>query len=100
MLAARRSLESPLRVPESYRPWVQEISRAQVDGIRARSVRVVGDLEELAPQFTPGGIDDPADAGAEALLDASLDAVLGLAREVRRLSAEREASPPGPDHAP
>lgn len=90
VLASRRPDESRLRVPASHRAWVEAAATAQVEGITERGVRVVGDLDELRPRFATHGLDDPADAGAERLLDASLHAVMGLAEENQRLARELE----------
>jgi hypothetical protein len=91
VLADRRDQESRLRVPRTYRPWVEAAAQQQIEGISARGVRVVGDLDELLPVFTDDGLDDPDDADPTALLDAALEAVMGLAQEQHRLAAELEA---------
>lgn len=92
VLSSRRDLESRLRVPEAYRPWARAAAASQVEAIAARGVRVVGDLDELAPHFTSDGVDDPAAVDPEALLDAALHAVVALAEEHHRALGELEDS--------
>lgn len=89
-LSSRRDLESRLRVPETHHPWARSVAASQIEGIAARGVRVVGDLDELVPRFTSEGVDDPATVDPGDLVDASLHALMALVEEHQRLLGELE----------
>jgi NADH:ubiquinone oxidoreductase subunit len=91
VMPAHRASESRLRVPATHRAWVLEAASGQIDGIAERGVRVVGDLEELRPTLSGDGVEDLADLPPDALLDASLHALMGVLEEHRHLRRESGA---------
>jgi hypothetical protein len=91
VMPAHRASEARLRVPAAHRTWLLEAASGQIEAIAGRGVRVVGDLEELRPTFSTDGVEDLADLPPEALLDASLHALMGLVEEHRALRREADA---------
>ncbi|MGH3496162.1 MAG: hypothetical protein ACRDP1_01680 [Nocardioidaceae bacterium] len=66
-----------LRLPDEDRGWVEVESRRIRDAVRQAGYRVVGDLDDLAPQITEDGR-DPGTATDPELLDTALQALAGL----------------------
>jgi hypothetical protein len=64
-------------VPESARPWLQEEATAIVTALTESGIDVVGELDELRPEFGPA-TSPPA---ADAVLDAAADAIAALLTE-------------------
>jgi hypothetical protein len=64
-------------VPESMREWVLSEAKRMVTAIADSGVHVVGDLDDLRPQFGPA-TENPSDG---AVLDAASDAVAALLTE-------------------
>jgi hypothetical protein len=95
VLAARRSDESRVLLPAEYHAWVRGRAEQQIEAIRSSGVRVVGALDDLRPVLP-----EPTDAGRtatepdpEAVLDAAVDALVGLALERRRRRLGRLGAP-------
>jgi hypothetical protein len=64
-----------LQVPDDYRDEVAAVGVEIVEALAASGCRVVGDLEELRPQFGEGGAQNPDDVAEDVLLDLALGLV-------------------------
>lgn len=86
VLAEHRRSEPSLVLPPSLLPWAARTTDRLVADIRAAGVRVVGDLDDLAPlppRLGPGTITDPGDISEAQLLDTAIYGLLGLTRPKR-----------------
>lgn len=90
-LSGRKSDEPTLVLPRDYYVWVAEQQQHLTTAIRQVNPVVVGDLEDLLyaadpsaepPPIAPGTVAAPAHIPADQLLDAALDAIVGLAQDV------------------
>jgi hypothetical protein len=90
VMPPHRTHESRLRIPQEHRSWVLTAAAEQIEEIGRRAPRVVGDLEELRPVFTTQGVDDVCDLPPDALLDASLHALMGVLEEHRLLRRDTD----------
>ena len=80
-----------VELPASRRPAARAESARWAAGISERGYRVVGELDELLPPVdAPHAVADPADVGADELLEVALDATGALLHEVARLSAQND----------
>ena len=90
VLTARKGA-TRIRLPEAHLPWVLERSREITEAVREAGYRVVGDLGELLPGPTGGtGDSDPDRVCEDEVLDAALDA---LAQVLRQVAAQRHRDP-------
>jgi hypothetical protein len=69
------STSARLQVPDEYRDEVAAAGAEMIDALDASGCRVVGDLEELRPQFGEGGSPNPDDVADDVLLDLALGLV-------------------------
>ncbi len=91
-LSGRRGQEPSLAIPADLHDWVQEQAEAEIAGITAAGVHVVGDLDELRPQLpTPVVGSQPEELDPAVLLDAALDA-LAIALRQRTVASKRAAA--------
>jgi hypothetical protein len=79
-LSKRRHRESRLRLPRELEPWAQARTTEQIKAIEASGADVVGDLDDLQPDFGFNGIEFPAPESPD-LLDAALDGLVALAKD-------------------
>lgn len=79
VLAERRPLESPVRLPKAYAEFVADRAARQVAQVQAVGVPVIGDLDDLTsiPEFVE---EVPNEQPADALLEAAVDGLVGLGR--------------------
>lgn len=77
---AGRAGETKVVVPPRFRPWVVETSHAMVAELRELGLHVVGDLEDLVAEFTDAQM--PARPDEQAVLDAAIDGLVGLAGQM------------------
>ena len=77
-LLAGRAEPGRFGLPQQELPWVTQRAEQAIDAVRERGYRVVGDLDELRPQPRPD-VRRPDDVSDAELLEASLDALAGLA---------------------
>ncbi|MFZ0323491.1 MAG: hypothetical protein WAN48_05080 [Actinomycetes bacterium] len=85
VLAAHRSDEPSLVLPERNHAWAVRESERLIGELAAQSPKVIGDLAELSPSFaTPRGAttDDPSSLPTDELLDTAVFGVLGLAQVI------------------
>ena len=83
-LALRGRAQRPV-IPEELHPWVEGRAQALIDGLTARGVDVVGDLEELRPDLSRHRREAPVPTPEE-LLDVALDAIVLMTQQ--RLAAD------------
>ncbi|HET6876018.1 MAG TPA: hypothetical protein VFH38_00660 [Jatrophihabitans sp.] len=69
--------------------WLREMAEAQIRTLSARGYRIVGDLDDLRPAVPAGA--QPGTPGEAELLDAAMEALVGLALK----HAESAGSRPG-----
>jgi hypothetical protein len=85
VLADRASGEPPLRLTADQRAWARSTAAHMAERLTALGVRVVGDLHDIVPDEVadddPGGGSEPTghDPSDAELLDAAVDALIGLA---------------------
>ena len=103
-LSQRKDAEPTLVLPHDYWPWVMKAQRDLVTEIKQVRPRVIGSLDDLLyandrtpPQHPPGTTTAPAHTPPEQLLDAALDALVGLSGDFANKEAARKASPAHPD---
>lgn len=90
-----RDGEQRLTLPAGLRPWAVQRSSQLVRAVRESGVEVMGELADLqADAEAPSADVDPAQLPAEDLLDAAVDAIVGLvgdrAHHDRRRRARRQ----------
>jgi hypothetical protein len=81
MLAAHRTAEPTLVLPDEYRKWARKRSEELVAAMRLVPATVVGDLDELIPQDTRSGGDvtsDPSQLPVDSLLGAAAHGLVSL----------------------
>jgi hypothetical protein len=92
VLAERAADEPALTLSDDQLAWAREQAARMADGLRALSVRVVGDLDELVP--ADAAQQEPvADVSDAELLEVAVDALIGLVDATdelaRRLGSDR-----------
>jgi hypothetical protein len=75
-------------LPEEDLGWVTARSQTIIDRLRDERYHVVGDLDDLLPVATPGGI-SPGEAPLEETLDAAVAAIVSLVRQLADRSPGR-----------
>lgn len=91
VLGHRRSLEPGLALPERHRPWAEREASRLIKEIGEAGVEVIGDLEDLRPQPARNEPVIPEQLPAEALLEAAIDGLAGLAAEHVKLAAKLDS---------
>ncbi|MGN6605983.1 MAG: hypothetical protein ACTHMS_03090 [Jatrophihabitans sp.] len=94
---------SRLELPESRDKWAREQGEIVVEGLQRGGYRVVGDLEDLLPRPVTGPRPRPADATAEQLLEAAIDAIDALLverAEVEGVQRPGTTEEPRPSNTP
>jgi hypothetical protein len=89
LLAARRSGESRLAVPEKHRGWLVEAAERQLEVIRTSGAEVVGDLDDLAPMPPTEG-KQPDELDLDDVVAAAVDALVGLGHQHLRATKALE----------
>jgi hypothetical protein len=94
-LSRRASRQGRATVPPELHGWLRDRAEAEIAGIRACGVHVVGDLAELVPDLSRHGEgQQPHELADAVLLDAALDALVVAvqdhARTVRAYTEELE----------
>lgn len=77
-----------VELPDRWRDKAEEITAGWIREFERRGYDVVGDLSELAPQYTPHEPVSVPDVSAKGMLAMSLDATALLLEEVHRLQRE------------
>ncbi len=91
LLARRAPVEPPIRLSAEQLTWARARSEQMIDDIADAGIRVVGDAAELLPVDQPAsGSVAPGEATTEELLDAAVDAVVGLVGVVSVLREREE----------
>lgn len=84
VLVERRHEEPALVLPMRSHGWARRKTSRMLRHVRKISPHVIGDLDDLRPQFEPAGsrrvTEDPSALTSSEVLDAALDGVAGLAR--------------------
>lgn len=99
VLAKRKNVESTLAVPEEYHDWVRSKAAEMKRAVLASGVHLVGDIDDLDPVFPPGGM-QPEDVSADAMLEAALEGLVGMARARDRVRKRLRAAEAGPGRPP
>jgi hypothetical protein len=87
LMAARKSEEPALALPPEWEGWAKGKTERLLEKVRALSPAVVGDLDELRPQFLPlgeGVVTDPSAIPVEELLAAAGDGLMGMCAQLAR----------------
>lgn len=87
ILAQRRGEESVLVVPPDRHEWIRETAARHIEALKSANVHVVGNLSDLEPVIVDGGR-QPRDVTDAALLDAAIDALVGLGLRHEDLSRD------------
>lgn len=77
VLAGRRD-STRIRLPQEYYSWAVDRTKEIITGVEAAGYEVVGDLDELIPLPQHGETPRSDDVQSPELLDAAVDAVVGL----------------------
>lgn len=72
-------------------PWLDQRAAAIVDKLLASGVRIVGDVGELTPLVVAG--EDPDQVGADEVLAAAADALVGITADYHDYRLARRAAP-------
>jgi hypothetical protein len=89
ILAGHKSEEPTLLLPAEYQEWTTKRSRQLIDDVAALHPTVVGDLEDLVPQYaqpSARSTTDPSTIPADVLLQAAAHGILEMARWQGRLA--------------
>lgn len=87
---ADREGESKITVPYRFRPWIVETSKAMVSELHGLGLQVVGDLDDLVADFEgTERLPKPTD---REVLEAAVDGLVGLTREIAELRQALEAA--------
>jgi hypothetical protein len=90
VLAKRRPSEPAIVVPSDRRPWVEQRSRELLDEVSALGPQVVGDLNDLIPNWPerPEGtqLSDMQGVSDTDLLETAIDGFFGMAAAIQRRS--------------
>jgi hypothetical protein len=81
-LAARASVEPRMGFPADMLDWVQERAQHMVDDVVDLGVNVVGDLDDLVPRPAVGQVDVNWRPSDRELLEAALDGLESLGRQL------------------
>lgn len=73
-----RSPHAGIGLPERHRDWALARSQEMIDGLADAGYVIVGDLRDLEPAAPGDDAGDPGDVDDAALLEAALDALVGL----------------------
>lgn len=85
VLARRSKGEPSIGLSREQYEWVLAQARATIVALAASSAQVVGDPEDLLPQWPDEpAASDPEDTSSDELLEVALDAVIGLAESLER----------------
>lgn len=91
---AERPGRTGIPLPERHAEWARQRGEQIIIGLRESGYDIVGDLADLRPQPIPGAsARDPDTLTAEELLEAALDALVGL---LTRPESPGEKRPPNP----
>jgi hypothetical protein len=95
VLAARSHDEPRLALPADLRPWAVKRSAQLVRAVRESGVEVMGELAELQSDAEAPSTDvDPAQLPAEDLLEAAVDAIVGVVADRVEHDRRRRARRP------
>ncbi|MDQ3616297.1 MAG: hypothetical protein M3393_06695 [Actinomycetota bacterium] len=79
---ARREHSYPrLALPDGTHEWTRNRAAEEVRAIEGARVHLVGDLDELSPELREGQSVQPADLGADALLEVALAALVTVVEQ-------------------
>jgi hypothetical protein len=87
ILSSRKPEEPTLVLPDRYQEWTIERGRRMINQLTELGPVVIGDLEDLVPQFRKSSSPttaDPSAASADELLTAAATGLVGLSTEVAR----------------